>query len=276
MGDAYVLAENHLSTVQFPLHVLTPSEELAGAEAARVADGRRSALDYWTGTSTNVEYSLKWTMDRVRASTMLALDRGHNLTRLIYEVSQDNFTTVEPVFDVTLPTATAPGSLDDDFGVRTEEGAWLKRFPLRAAQYGRIRIPAMGAEQKPKIVGLWVGLGYAVDLLRPLSDDQDEARADETTTPAGWRGSGPPGFVRTGTLRLELPDLFEYQRARYHLGPQGHFGRRRPTWVVLDDAEAERALLAIRPVGTLGFAREPRWAFHKADVPFLEHEPLAA
>lgn len=277
MGLPVVLVENHLSVVQFPLHTLVGNEEASGREAFRVADGRRSALDFWTTNTTNAEATLTWTMDRVRAWNMVALDRGHNLAgvRVIHEASDDNFATTQTVFDITLPSATAPGSPDDARGVRTEEGAWLKRFPTRTAKYGRLRIPAMGSGLKPQVVGVWSGLAYVPpELGLPHVPDQDEFTVEEMLAPSGWRGRNLPAVVRAGTIGLKLTSQFEYELARYHL--QGHFGRGRPMWIIHDDVQADRAVLAIRPQGRLGFARDPGWFYPNAAIEWLEHEALVA
>lgn len=274
-GDPCILVENHLSVRQFPLVTLVGNEEATGHEAFRVADGRRSPLDFWTSITTNQEATLTWTNDRVRAWNMVALDRGHNLAgiRVIHEASDDNFATTQTVFDITLPAATAPGSLDDALGVRTEEGAWLKRFPTRSAKYGRLRIPAMGVGLKPQIVGVWAGLTLTPPQLGlPHAPDQDEFTVEETVSQAGWRGRTAPVVVRVGTITLKLTDTFAYELARYHL--QGHFGRGRATWIIHDDLQADRAVLALRPQGRLGLARDPGWFYPAGQVEWIEHEAL--
>src|SRR5687767_10516636 len=112
--------DNHLSVQQYPLVALQGYENAVAQTSGlefRIADGRRSPGG-WTGLSSNVEYILKWTNDRPRGADYCAVDRGHNLTRLIYEVSNDDFAVAantESVFDITFPTVSATGTIDDAF-----------------------------------------------------------------------------------------------------------------------------------------------------------------
>ncbi|MGH2406420.1 MAG: hypothetical protein ACRDGN_18455, partial [bacterium] len=259
MGELIFFIDDHLSVTQYPLHVLTPSEEAAGAEAFRVADGRRSPLDRWTGVTLNTEYSLKNTMDRVRSSDMVFLDRGYVVPRLIYEVSDDNFTTTQSVFDITLPTVTATGSVDDALGVRTEEGAWIKRFPARTAKYERFRIPAMGAGLKPSVVGLKVGLAWLPGAVRrPFAPDRNALIVTETSSDSGWLGRGRATSRREAQLNFKLTTEFDYAVARYHLGL---YDTGKPAVIVPNDAQAERAFMALRLPSAHGLGRAPDWFY---------------
>lgn len=277
MGAPFFLVENLFSTVQFPLHVVTGNEEPAGAEAFRVADGRRSPLDAWSPTTLNATSYLQVVCDRLRTANMVALDRGHNLggKEVQLQCSDDGFTTVQTVADLVIPAASAPGSPDDAFGVVTEEGAWLYRFPARAAYAWRLQVPAMGAGLRPKIVGLWVGPAYAPDYFQlPSGPGQGQALGVESVSDAGWVGRGVVVFRRESVIRLQLPSLFDYDDlARYHL--EGHYaGAGRPMWVCFDDEQADRAFLAVLPLGKFGFARAPQWFYPAVDLPYLEHEPV--
>jgi hypothetical protein len=107
----------------------------------------------------------------------------------------------ETVVSITLPAASAPGSLDDTLGVRTEEGAWVKRFSLRAAKYWRWYVPAMGVGLKPQVVGLYLGLAFAPNYFnRPLDDDGDVLVVTESQSELGWIGRGPQGRQRQGVI----------------------------------------------------------------------------
>jgi len=271
-NQTIVLVENAFSRMQFPLHTIAADEEAANHEAFRVADGRRSPFDYWEPTTANASHNIKVTCDRVRAFTMIAIDRGHNLggKQIVLECSDDDFSTTQTVLDIVLPSVSSAGTVDDTFGVRTEEGAWVRRFPVRYARYWRVRIPAMGAGIKPKIVGLWLGMAYGFEPDRPMSPDTDDLSLEESVSDAAWRGSGRPANVRADALHVSLPTLFDYDLARYHLAY--HYARRRPMWIVHDENVAQQALLAIRPVGQMGFVREASWFYHRAMIPYQEHE----
>lgn len=266
-----LLSENLFSSIAFPLHSLVADEAGSGHEAFRVADGRRSPYDYWEPTTANASHNLTLTCDRVRLCDMLALDRGHNLAakQVKLECSDDNFTTTQTVFDIVLPSVTAVGSLDDAFGVRTEEGAWLKRFSPRVAKYWRLTIPALGSGLKQKIVGLHLGKSYSFDPFRPWSPDQDELIGEESMSDFGWSGSSAPAVRRQDTLTIQLSTDFDYELARYHFR---HFGLRRPCWYVPDETQAQNALMIVRPFGASGFGREPQWFAERANIPYVEHE----
>jgi len=81
MGLPFFGVENVFSVRQFPKHVLTADQEDTGREAFRVADGRRSKLDFWAATTPNAEHSVQ--ADGAAAAAILVryfgLDRGHNL-----------------------------------------------------------------------------------------------------------------------------------------------------------------------------------------------------
>lgn len=267
---------NLLSRRIFPNHTVAADEEAARHEAFRVATGRRSSYtNYYESATANAQRTLTGTFDRIRAFDFWAIDRGHNLAgkQVIGECSDDGFVTTQTVFDIVLPTATAPGSLDDALGVRTAEGAWLKRTPVRAAKAARLRIPAMGVGLKPKIVGLSISLSFAFDPWRPSAPDRDELGGDAAESDAGWQGLSAPWQRRTDTLRIQLDSLFDYDVA---LGAFQHFFARRPTWYVPDENQAQNAMQVIRTLGVTGFGREPAYFPHQAQIPIQEWEPANA
>ncbi len=285
MGQPCFLVENFFSRRMFPNHVGTgpngsfADEETAGSEAFRIANARRWGSDKWMPVTANAQHTLTVQCDRVRAANMVVLDRGHNLIgeEFILECSQDAGATWEKIFDLILPTVVGPGTLDDLVGCRTEEGAWLIRFPQRAAPLWRIRIPAMGVGLLPQVVGLWLGQAWApADGLRfPVAPDQTQLLVEDTVSEAGYRGRNAPGLVRTDVLNFKAASqgLYDYELGRYHI--QSLFGAGRPMWILYDDEQTHAAVLALRPGNdTLGFARTPDWFYPTASVPWVEHEPL--
>lgn len=277
MGRPIFLVENAFNLLQFPLHALAANEEASGHEAFRIANGRRSSLDYWTPTTLNVSANVKVTCDVSRTCDTFILDRGHNLggKEVILERSDNDFSSSTTVFDITLPSASAPGDIDDANGVVNEEGAWLKRFSPAGALGWRIRVPAMGASLKPQIVGAWLGQAYSpADIFRPLSVDGGTLYTQESASAMAWMGRGPRNFRREGDITLQFPDLTEYATARYHLHQRFH-KEGRPMWIVFDDTKADVSLLALGPAGARwGFTREPQWFAERVSMPYLEHEPL--
>ena len=262
---------------QFPDHTITANEEATGSEVERVADGRRGAADKWTPTTANSAAYVNVACDRTRAANFIALDRGHNLAGYDLELrgsQQSAFTTYETVLDITLPSATAAGNIDDALGVRTEEGAWFKRFDLNTYQYWRVHIPAMGASLKPEIVGLWLGLCYAPDYFdKPWGEDGAELIHQETQSPSGWAGRGVANKQRSGVVQLSLSTFEEYDHeARYHV--QGLYGEGFPMWIAFDETQADRAVLAELPLGRLAFSLTGTWGYRSAAIPWREREPL--
>lgn len=280
MDRPVFFGDNLFSRTQYPLHAITASEEPVGHEADMASNGRRHGLNYATATTANNAWYLQSVFNRVRGFNMIGVDRHSNVfgKQVQLLLSDDSFGTTASVLDLVIPAQTGTGSLDDAYGVRTEEGAWLMRVPFRAGNAIRFNVPAMGVGLKPQITGLWVGLSYSpAHLYRPHSPDNDFMVVEESVTPSGWRGHGRAGYPRQGAVRLKMEDWWEYELARYHL--QFVFGRSRPTWIIHDEDQADRAVLADRIGNTeLGLPREAgsNWFFPQGSIQWIEREPLAA
>ncbi len=192
--------------------------------------------------------------------------------------SQDNFATQVTVLSVTVPTAggqiagVVSGGSVVGGGATTEEGACLITFPAAGHTYWRFDVPAMGAGLQPNVVGLWVGMAYQpTALYRPYGRHPTEFRAAEVVSPISWRGRGPRGFARMTTFNLRMDTQFEYELARVTL--EELFGAGRPMWFVEDQARPQEAGLAIRVLGTQGFAEPPNWSNPVGSFTVIEHEP---
>jgi hypothetical protein len=275
LGQPAILVENILSGMQFPLHVLSATEQGAGFEVYHLANARRSLVDRWQGVTPNLLQNIRVACDRLRYVNGLALDRGHNLAGKTCTLlgSNDGWVTAFTLWTGTIPSVAVPASLLDNApGAVTEEGAFVARFPGQAFMAYEFQVAAVAAFV-PQIVGLWVGLWYQPEFfMPPWGEDQAEIIATETQSPYGWTGSTLPVSRRTGELVMRLRDWASYDLARYHLA--GHFlACRRAAWIVLDDGQAERAVLALRQPGTQGFQFESGWGFRQARVAWREHEP---
>jgi len=202
---------------------------------------------------------------------MLIID-GHNLAGYDYELraSQDAFTTTETILNGTIPSVSAPGSVDD--GVLTEDGTFVKRFDLGAFTYWRPFINAMGADLLPVITGLWLGLSWSPDYLEmPSARDADDLIVEETESAVGWLGRGPATQRRSDTIRLKLSSFTEHDQARYHI--QGLFGAGYPMWFFPHDTQADQGMCVIRPSGShLGFSRQTDWGYEQVSFAYQEHE----
>lgn len=267
-------AENYFDALQFPGHVVSADEEVAGFEAFRVATARRHPLNGWHTSTPNVLHRLEVACDQVRGANLLALDRGHNADgqRVKLVGSSDDFATTVDVLDVTLPSVVG-GDLDGPAGARTEEGAWLIRFPAQAFQWWGLEFPA-AADFAPRIVGAYLALAYETEkaLDRPWEDEGTEGLGRTHETPFGWIGTTAPAARRSGTMQLRMRTRAEYDVARLHI-VQRYWRERRAMWIVHDPQQAERAVLAIRPTGRLSFRFAEGWAWRQSAVPWTEHQP---
>lgn len=277
MGKGVFAVESVYSTVQFPGHVITANEEAGGHHAARVGRGVRSSQNYWAPTTANAEAWIQATFDRLRAFDFIAIDR-HNLGghTVKLRVSSDGFSTYEEIFSAVVPSSTSGGAESLAYGAVTFDGAYLRRFDVRAGTAVRLVVSAMGADLRPRIPGLYVGLSWQPSSFfdRPLAPNAGETLVQPFETPHGWMGSGQTNRRRSGELTLRLGDFFEYDLAAYHI--EGHFARNRPMWVIHDDEQAQESWLAVpRPGSRIGFAYERDWAYPKAvSLQLIEHEPL--
>jgi hypothetical protein len=277
MGQPALFVENVLSQLQFPGHTLVADEQAAGFEVYHLANGRRAPGDRYQSVTANQARLVTGTYDRLRTITGLALDRGHNLAGVALSVlgSSDAWVSQHTVWSGTVPTVASPFMpLDNANGALTRDGDFVVRFPGDAAMAHRLSIPALGAGIVAQVVGAWLGMWYAPDFFDvPWGEEQTELMGTETQSPYGWVGATIGVPRRAGTLGIKLTSAGAYDLARYHL--QGHFlNARRPMWIVMDDSQAERAVLARKVPGLQGFAFEPGWmAGRQARVGWIEHEP---
>lgn len=277
MGRPRFLAENFFNEIMFPGHVLVGSHEIAGNEVFRIGAARRAARNFWTGGATNTEYTATVTCDRTRAADMVVIDRNSNLAghELLVEASNDNFSTWSTVVDVTLPTTvTYNRRLGTRPGALTPEGAWLLHFPLEAARYWRLRIPAMGTGLKPQIGGAWLGKSVQFERgpLLPWGDARQRLAYDEIVSPSLWAAAARKAKRReSGETPIRIPLHFtEEELAEYHFNSLYFTGEF--MWLVTNDSRAERSLLVYAPSGVHGITwGELRWPV--LTVPWREHEP---
>jgi hypothetical protein len=281
MALPVLLAENFFSRGaggQFPSHTISAEEEPVGYEAFRVATARRHGLNYATASTANSAWYLRVVCDRIRAANCVILDRGHNLTGQTITVyaSNDAHTTNETAFSGVLPTVSTPGNIDDQLGIRTEEGAWIKRFPTRVGKYWEFNVAAMGSGLSPQVPGLWLGL--ALELTRlpdmPFAEDTDELVQQVVESDAGWMGRTRGTPRRTGALAFRLESQSAYSAFRYQV--QGLFGQGHPMWLIVDADQTERAMLVVRaPQTPMGFGYGADWwNMRRGVISYLEHEPL--
>ncbi|HWO88448.1 MAG TPA: hypothetical protein VNL98_04785 [Gemmatimonadales bacterium] len=277
-----VMAENLFSGGvggQYPGHTITAEEEPSGNEAYRVATARRAGTNKATATTANSPWWVRSVFDRVRAHNCCILDRGHNLGGKTLELrttlDATDFTgTFETAFDITLPSISMPGGIDNGLGVVTEEGAWIKRYGTRTGKAIELFIDAMGANLKPEIVGLYVGLAVEFDYFEePGADETFELLSLVVHTESGWIGRGRRTKRRRGEFRIKLTTQAEYEEDA-RLQVMGLFADGVPMWIVPNTNDASRAFLAVVPPEAIVAATfPPEWPAREVVIPFVEHEP---
>lgn len=277
MGRPRFLIENFFNPVQFTAHTVTSNEETTGYEDWRVGTARRTDLNYWTPLTANAQAYVQVKCDRSRAADMIAIDRNHNLAgkRIRLRVSDDAFSSYTEVFSLRLPsTPQYAKHLDESPGAYTEEGAWVYKFPLYSGKYWRFLVDAMGAGQKPRIGGLYLGKSFQPDNAPPLpwDDEPRELAFDQIVSPTLWVGANRAGHRKATSVTLRMDDTAEYDEARYHF--HGLYWKRRGfAWYVPDDEQAERSWLAYAPPGTHGAPYDGEWPYRTLTVELVEHEP---
>lgn len=278
MGRTVLLVENFWRTTQFVNHLVTASNEAADHEGWRVGTDRRGGETYWTPQTgqENAPHWLKVQCDRVRAADVVVIDRGSNLGAEVVriQVSSDNLTFTDLAV-CTIPTQVVSlARMDNANGVLTEEGAWIKRFPLNAGLYWRVYSDAMGAALKPEITGLFLGKSWrlAVPLVKPFSFGKRQLSYTELVSKTLWAATADVAQRRSDELGIRCETWTEYfEQARYHIEEQFLRGHR--MWVVHDEDQAEKALMAYAPAGVAGFDVPQGRAFPEGRIPYHEHEP---
>lgn len=282
MGRLVMLAENVFNPRLFPAHALSAVSEAADPvnphDVEVIASGRRQRSEnYWTPTALNTAAWVRSSFNRVRVVDMVALDRGHNLAGKTVRVqaSSDGFLTYSER-SALIPSSVFPYSrLSQTNGIRTPEGAWLYRFLALSGTSVRFYIDAMGANLRPEIVGLYLGLSFRATnpVIKPSSHGRRQLDYEVIKAPSMWAGAGQVSQRKNLPINLRLEDG-DYPSAVYHW--EELFMRARPSWVVPDDEQAEKAYLSRAEPQEAGFevpAGKSQW---EATFIAPEHEPLAA
>ena len=286
MAKPRLLVKNFFNVLAYDENVVSANEEGAANPASRVGRGSRNPSNYWTPTTDN---AAAWIQVRNldggsgvdRSADMIVIDRVHNLggeTVTLYKSDTGAFGGEEvSVFAATVPTTPdTDADLAAANGVLTAEGAWLKSFAATSEEYWRLSIPAMGADLKPEIGGIYLGpsWNFAQHEDLPFQDETYEASWPERTLASLWVGAGEPRSRRILEMTLRLQNAAEYSNYRDHI--LDHYRKRRPMWVVHDQTNnAERGALFVLPSGQrIGFMETRDWHLRSGQIIGIEHEPL--
>lgn len=270
---AKLLVDNVFSPVQYPDVVLTANEELAGSEVEMFSTLRRE--DGWEPTTYNNDAWAKATHTQPRAVNFICL-WAHNLRGKTYrlQVSNDDFTaSIETLVDVVIPSNPGVGNVGDALGVLTEDLMWIKAVPTRYAVGIRHFVPAMGANQRPRINGI---VGTVCSFDRKFGDlvDGNNFRAEQMRSARGVVGFGESDIARDGAVPIDLPSLFAYEDFRFHL--QRYDGTATgapiPGLLVFDEARAEQAVMIHRPPGRAAFRQSRSYFYPAGELQYEEHD----
>lgn len=271
------LVDNFFNDVQHPDHVLSASSSASGHEPWRVGTARRTSLNGWTPTELNTEAWVRVDCGTAKSADMVAIDRGHNLAgRTIALQRSSDGSAWTNVASVVVPAEpTSNGVLTTPPGVHTTEGAWLLRFTAAASRYWRLHVPAMGADLRPYVVGLYLGSSWAPTspLSLPMRDLDLELAYTDTVSDALWAGGTRAAARGRGAISIKLEEA-ERPAARAAIREQ-FIRRARRMWIVFNDEQAEDAVLAYAPPQEFSFpAAEPGWMHPALSFEWAEHEPL--
>lgn len=258
-------------------HTVSANTEASGFEVWHVANGRRSADDYWAPTTANTDAWVKVDCGAAKSADFIAIDRGHNLEgrTVALQTSSDDVTWTS-VFSVTFPSSDAADTaISAAAGAYTEEGAWVKTFTSTSARYWRLHITA-AASYTPRVVGLWLAEAWQAGSQqypdRPFDEDATVGAWQATGNDQGWSAASSSAAPRQGDLSIRLDSFSEYDdtvRDFLALYRQG-----RVAWIVANSAQAERAMLAKAPAGSrVSAPYGDRWGYRTVSLPYVEHEP---
>jgi hypothetical protein len=273
MGQPCLLVDNFFNTRIYGSHAITALEN--SSDALLVGAARRSAYDAYNSLTTNADAWIKARCGVPRLADMIIVERGNNQggKTVKAQVCDDDFVgTPQDAFNSVTPSSAGTGSLDDGLGVRTPEGAWLKRFSARGGHDWRYYVPALGVGLVCTVPGLWIGLSWRPGYVdRPFAPYVTQLIVQEVESDQGWRGRGKATPRRQGVLHFTFNSLFDGELAGQQLIDYAHG---RPMWIIPDDEQADQAFLATCPGSVpIGLELQSGDFYPKLDVPFIELDP---
>lgn len=265
-----------------PIHysdvTLSANESAAGHAPEFFSTLRRE--DSWSPTTFNNDAWLKARHTQPRAFNVVCL-WVHNLLGEVYrfQISDDDFSTIQTVIDVTIPASPGTGHIDDANGVLTEDYMWIKRVPTRYAHDFRHFIPAMGASLKPELSGI-VGISYSpAQYDYPYAPNTTTLMVEEHKSDRGVLGRGTVSNPRHGEITVKNRTDFDYELCRFHFEQRWGGWAPSPMLIVHNEAQTERAVMADRAGGSmLGFETDSSWpdggeGRNQGRLSFSEHDP---
>lgn len=280
MARPLFAVDNMLNPRIYPGHTLSASSTLAGTSVLNLSSGRRIAragLGGWFASALNTAATVTCIFDRLRAFSLLWIDRDHNLDgqTVSVSISDDDFATSATVASKVVPTAPTPysGLYGGEF-VRTNEGALLLWLGVQAAWGVRVSIGAMGVGLRPELAGMGVFSTWAPvhAQQKPADFGRYAVLRQITRSPQAQSAASDVGRYRGGEIRLRAASWAEYSIASYHL--EELYLRGHAMVVVHSDTRAEEALLAVAPAAQAGFEVPGGQYLPEMAVGYEETEPV--
>lgn len=278
MGRPVILSDNVFNSRIYPSHTLAAQSTATDKSVLFLASGRRDrSLTGWFSNDLNTLSYVTATFDQARAFDLLFIDRDHNLATesLSVRISDDGFATYSEIGPKTVPSAPVPMSaLYDGEIVMTNEGALLWWLDLQAGWAARVVVAAMGAGLRPEIAGLSLGKLWAPEhaAIKPDVIGKLNLTHEMDRSPLGQDSAGESGAFRSLGLHMRMASWDEYLTALYPI-EELYLKGRKPTVIIPDDEQAERAFFAMAVPGQQGFEVPPNQFLPEITLPLEETQP---
>lgn len=278
MGRPVLLSDNVFNPRIYPDHTLAAQSTASGKDVLELSSGRRNRdLTGWAASDLNTLSYVTATCDQPRAVDLLWIDRDHNLATesLSVRISDDGFTTYYEIGPLTVPSAPMPMSaLYDGNIVMTDEGALLWWLDLQVGYEFRVVVAAMGSGLRPEIAGLMLGKLWTPThaVIKPQFTPKWTPTHTTERSPLGQDASGESGAFRAQEMRLRMASWQEYLTALYPI-EELYVRGRKPTVVIPDDEQAERAFFVRAVPGAQGFEAPQGQHLPEIVLPLEETQP---
>ena len=277
MGRPVILSDNLFNPRIYPSHTLAAESTASGKNVLDLASGRRMRdLTGWFASSLNTLSYVTVTCDQPRAADLLWIDRDHNLATesISVRVSDDAFATYSEVGPKTVPSDPVPMSaLYDGEIVMTNEGALLWWLDLQVGYAARVVVAAMGSGLRPEMAGLALGKLWTPEVapIKPNVFPRHNLTHGWERSGLGQESSGEFGRYQSQELRLRMASWDEYLTALYPI--EECYLKGRPTVIVPDDEQSERAVLTRAAPGQVGFEVPQNQFLPEITIPWEESQP---
>ena len=274
MGQPLFLAENFYNVSQFPAHTIVSAFATApDQEAFRVGTARRSILNGTRNADPTNSLIVDVTADRIREADIIVFDRNSDIAgkTVTLDVSSEVGVFDTRVFVETMPTDVVLGSSLNDPAhmIRTNEGAWLLKFPAVAGLYWRVAVTPL-ASDSGRLGGVYLGKSFSPTHGGRLPFDDEETWLDFGVVRRGVPDNDVR-FGRTGAFSMMMSGEAEWNEARRTF--RELFGKGHPMWIAPDSDKAERTWFGYNAPGSVGAAFSERPQGRSVVIRADEYDP---